>query len=55
MLSNLAQVALAVEFTVAEIPETVSDEALPVADAVSPDLSIVTDAEVADDDAERAA
>jgi hypothetical protein len=49
---NLAQVALAVEFTAAEIAETAGDEALPVADAVSPDLSIVTKAEVANDDAE---
>ena len=51
---NLAHVALAVEFTAAEIAETASDEALPVADAVSPDLSIVTEAEVAND-AERVA
>ena len=52
---NLAQVALAVEFTAAEIAETAGDEAVPFADAVAPDLSVVTDAEVANDDAERVA
>jgi len=52
---NLAQVALAVEFAAAEIAETAGDEALPAADAVTPDLSVVIDAEVANDDAERVA
>jgi hypothetical protein len=52
---NLAQVVMAVEFTAAEIAETAGDEAVPVADAVSPDLSVVTDVEVANDEAERVA
>ena len=50
---NLAQVAIAMEFTAAEIAETAGGNAVPATDAVSPDLSVIADAVAAD--AERVA
>ncbi len=49
---NLAQVALALEFTAAELAETVNAEDRPAFEAVPVDLPVITDAVVASD-AER--
>ena len=46
---NLAQVVMVIEFTAAEIAETVSDAELSASDAVVVDLSAVVDAPVAND------
>ncbi len=46
---NLAQIALAIEFAVAEMAETADDIELPVADAASVDRPITTDAVIAKD------
>ena len=46
---NLAQVAIAIEFTAAEIAETVNDGELSASDAVLVELSAVVDSPVAND------
>ena len=46
---NLTQVVIAVEFTAAEIAETANDTENPASDAAPLDLSVVTDAVVAND------
>lgn len=44
---NLAQIAMAIEFTAAELAETASDTELPIADAVPVERSVAADAVVA--------
>ena len=46
---NLAQVAMAVEFTAAEIAETANDDEIPASDMIPIDLSVSDDAMVAND------
>lgn len=52
---NLVQAAVAVEFTAAEIAETANDDAIPAPDAAPLELSVIDEATVANDDAERVA
>ena len=52
---NLAQVALAVEFTAAEIAEAVNDDAISTSEATRPDHSAAVIDAIAANDAERVA